>query len=478
MNFGLKIRDELGFEPTSNQSTLIHDLDRFLSDDDHRLLYVLKGYAGTGKTTISSALIKALEKLKRKSVLLAPTGRAAKVLAAYSQKEAMTIHRRIYFHQKVDGRMQFIRQKNLYKNCLFIVDEASMIGESGGVGGSFVSQQRSLLDDLISYVFSGDNCRLLFVGDVAQLPPVGLSISPALDPERLRMSFNLKVYQSELKQVVRQAEESGILANATVLRSFATGEESEGLQFKIDDFSDIHYINGAQLEEEVNSCYGEFGKENTLIITRSNKRANAFNQQIRVRALWMEDKLNAGDLLMVVKNNYYWLGDKENRFIANGDIVRVERVNFIEDKFGFRFADCEVILQDQEDLGEVNVKLLLNAIDSDGPSISKKESSLLYQEVLNSYALVRSKPERHKKLKADPYFNALQVKFSYAVTCHKSQGGQWDAVFVEQGFITDEMIDTEWYRWLYTAVTRARKKLYIVNFHPKFIEGDVDEYMF
>lgn len=450
----------------------------FLSDKSERLLFVLKGYAGTGKTSVSSALIRALGRNKRKTVLLAPTGRAAKVLSSYSGKEAMTIHRRIYFHQKVDGRMQFVRQKNLYKNCLFIVDEASMIGESGGIGGSFTSQQRSLLDDLISYVYSGDNCKLMFVGDMAQLPPVGLLHSPALQADKLSRLFNLKTYQIELKQVVRQAEDSGILFNASRIRNLATGEDDSLPNFKLNDFPDITYITGAQLEEEVNSCYSEFGEENTLVVTRSNKRANLFNQQIRARALWMEDELSSGDLLMVVKNNYFWLGDKDNRFIANGDTIRVVRVNYIEDKFGFKFADCEVTLSDQIELGELNVKLLLNSIDADGPSISRNDSSLLYKEVHNNYSLVRSKSERQKKVKADPYFNALQVKFAYAVTCHKSQGGQWDAVFVEQGYLTDDMVDTEYCRWLYTAITRAKTKLYLLNFHPKFIEGGVDEYTF
>lgn len=463
--------DHLDFEPTTDQVSFIHVMQQFLNSTQKKKMFVLRGYAGTGKTTMVSGLIKTLDQLKLKTFMMAPTGRAAKVLTSYSGREAATIHRKIYWQKSGRGGIYFVRQRNLHKNTLFIVDEASMIGDSGGGGGSFLSKSKSLLDDLLEYVYEGEGCSVMFVGDVAQLPPVGLLVSPALNYERLEMDFNAEVFHIELKEVVRQAEASGILENATNIRALAVGEYQGLPKFETEGFDDFFSINGEVLEDEINSNYGKYGIDNCLIITRSNKRANLFNQHVRSRILWLEEKISSGDLMMVVKNNYFWVATDHNSFIANGDILQIERVNYIENRFGFEFADVEVRLKDYTHLPEFNVKLLLDSINADGPSISREDNFRLYAEVLNSYENVRSETKKRELIKKDPYYNALQVKFAYAVTCHKSQGGQWDTIFVEQGYITDEMVDQEWSRWLYTAITRAKERLYLVNFHPKFISG-------
>ncbi len=457
------------FEPTSIQEEAMELLSRFVYSSHMPSLFVLKGYAGTGKTTLISTFIKWLPKLGLKSVLTAPTGRAAKVLSNYSSKLAFTIHKQIYYHSYVEGRVLFTIQKNKYTNTVFIVDEASMISDSGGIGSSFVSQKRTLLDDLVDYVYSGKNCRLIFVGDTAQLPPVGSSESPALNTAYLGARFPMQIDEIVLNQVTRQAKGSGILYNATLLRNVLNEGFDFFPKFNLLNFQDIEKLSGYEIEEKISFCYTNEGIENTIIICRSNKQANNFNKYIKYNVLFQEDELNAGDLLMVVRNNYFWLKKEEDiDFIANGDMLEVTRVIDYEDCFGFRFANVSMRLLDYKKDIEFDVKLLLNTLNTESPSLGREDSQKLYETVWHSYSDIRDKRERKKAVKENPYFNALQVKFGYAITCHKSQGGQWKNVFVDQGYLTDEMINEEYLRWLYTGVTRAVDKLYLTNFNEKF----------
>lgn len=457
------------FEPTKVQITAMEKLEKFVRYNDRPALFILKGFAGTGKTTLISTFIKWLPSLGLKSVLAAPTGRAAKVLSSYSNNSAFTIHKQIYYQARVDGRIVFTIQKNKYTNTVFVVDEASMISDSGGIGSSFISKGRTLLDDLLDYVYSGKNCRLVLIGDTAQLPPVGSSESPALDGSYLSARFPVQVGEIELNEVTRQSEGSGILHNATLLRNLLDVDEDYFPQFDLGEFSDIKALSGYEIEEEVSSCYSRDGIENTVIICRSNKQANNFNKYVKFSVLYQEDELNAGDLLMVVRNNYFWLKEETDiDFIANGNMAEVMRVIDYEDKFGFRFANVSLRLLDYKKEVEFEVKILLDTLMAETPSLAKDDGQRLYEEVWNSYPDIRDKRKRQKAVKDDPYFNALQVKFGYAITCHKSQGGQWKNVFVDQGYLTDEMIDREYIRWLYTAITRATNSLYLTNFHSKF----------
>jgi len=459
------------FEPTQVQITAMEKLEKFVRYNDRPALFILKGFAGTGKTTLISTFIKWLPSLGLKSVLAAPTGRAAKVLSSYSNNSAFTIHKQIYYQARVDGRIVFTIQKNKYTNTVFVVDEASMISDSGGIGSSFISKGRTLLDDLLDYVYSGKNCRLVLIGDTAQLPPVGSSDSPALDGTYLSARFPVQVGEIELNEVTRQSEGSGILHNATLLRNLLDVDEDYFPQFDLGDFLDIKALSGYEIEEEVSSCYSRDGLENTVIICRSNKQANNFNKYVKFSVLYQEDELNAGDLLMVVRNNYFWLKEETDiDFIANGDMAEVMRVIDYEDKFGFRFANVSLRLLDYKKEVEFEVKILLDTLMAETPSLSRDNGQRLYEEVWNSYPDIRDKRKRQKAVKDDPYFNALQVKFGYAITCHKSQGGQWKNVFVDQGYLTDEMIDREYIRWLYTAITRATNQLYLTNFHSKFFK--------
>lgn len=463
------LRDFFPFEPTSIQEQAINRLTKFVLYSYKPALFILKGYAGTGKTTLISTFINWLPRIGLKSVLSAPTGRAAKVLSNYSNKLALTIHKQIYYHSNLDGRIVFTIQKNKHSNTIFIVDEASMISDSGGIGGSFVSQKRTLLDDLIDYVYSGKNCRLILIGDTAQLPPVGSSESPALDSIYLSNRFPIQVGEIELNQVTRQAKDSGILHNATLLRNILNKEGQFFPRFNLSDFQDIRRLYGYEIEEEISSCYSKDGIENTIIVCRSNKQANNFNKYIKYSVLFQEDELNAGDLLMVVRNNYFWLKQENNiDFIANGDMLEVMRIVDYEDKYGFRFANASIRLLDFKTDTEFEVKLLLDTINIESSSLGKEDDQKLYNAVWNSYSNIRDKRKRKNAVKDDPYFNALQVKFGYAITCHKSQGGQWKNVFVDQGYLTDEMINKEYLRWLYTGVTRAVDKLYLTNFNEKF----------
>ena len=450
--------------PTSDQVDLVERMERFLFQNAERAGFIIRGYAGTGKTTAIAAMIKTFPSFQLKSVLLAPTGRAAKVLSNFSKKSAFTIHKKIYQSERgKDGQTHFKLGANLHTNTIFIIDEASMISDGG-------AYEQSLLDDLIEYVFTGKNCRLVFIGDIAQLPPVGKLLSPALDPKYLMSNYYLKLKGVELSQVMRQSLESGILHNATLIRN-QTQEKNPVLKFDLDGFDDVKRIDGLELEDELHTCFSKYGADDTIVITRSNKRANVFNQQIRVRIKDLDNEIATGDYLMVVKNNYFWLDEKSPvSFVANGDVAEVMSMGNIEGLYGFRFLNATVRLIDYPTLQPIDVKLLLDSINSEAPSLTKEDSQRLFETVMEDYAEVTNKRVKMELLKKNPYFNALQVKFGYAVTCHKSQGGQWKAVFVDQGYLTEEMLDTEYARWLYTAVTRATERLYLVNFNDMFFD--------
>jgi exodeoxyribonuclease-5 len=461
-----KILENLAFQATPGQLEMIVELGDFLADEDPSELFMIKGYAGTGKTTLVNALVKTLEVLKQRSVLLAPTGRAAKVLSAYTDHPAWTIHKKIY-RQKTgkDGLGEFVLDRNLHKHTCFIVDEASMIGDRtpDAVFGS-----GDLLRDLLEYVEAGTACRLVLVGDVAQLPPVGLELSPALSGERLE-ACGYSVRQIEMTDVIRQAEGSGILHNATAIRRLITGGTPAYPSFRFASFGDITLLGGEELLEALSASYDRYGTGETIMITRSNKRANRFNAGIRSQILWREEQLGPGDLLMVVKNNYFWKDvDRRIDFIANGDIVRVEKVNGTEEVHGHRFADVDLVLQDYGDV-ELSAKVMLDVIDLEGPSLDRDQQRTLFLSVAEDYPDAVSRVQVAGKIALDPYYNALQVKFAYAVTCHKAQGGQWKSVFLDQGYFTGEMLSLDYLRWLYTAFTRASEHLYLVNLAKEFL---------
>ena len=457
-----QIKRNFFYKPTSEQEITIESFINFLFSPKSDTIFLLKGYAGTGKTTLISALVKTLDQLKQKCVLLAPTGRAAKVFSHYAGHPAYTIHRKIYRQRTFSNELDnFVMNANLHQHTLFIVDEASMIANEGLSGGMFGTGR--LLDDLIHYVYAGQGCRLMLIGDTAQLPPVGEEESPALSASMLE-GYGLEVTEHCLTQVVRQEQDSGILYNATSLRQYIAEEEYFSLpRIKADGFPDIRIISGGELIDTINECYDKAGMDETMIICRSNKRANLYNKGIRNTILYREDELNTGDLLMVAKNNYYWGADcKEMDFIANGDIAVVRRVRRTHEMYGFRFADVTLCFPDYNDL-ELDVKILLDTLHSDAPALTREESNRLFQAVQEDYGDITVKRERMKKIKEDTWYNALQVKYAYAVTCHKAQGGQWQRVFVDQGYMTEEMLTPDYYRWLYTAFTRATEVLYLVN---------------
>jgi len=458
------------FELNAGQRTLLIMLSEFILGKNAEQVFVIKGYAGTGKTTTVRSLVKSLPFVNGKTVLLAPTGRAAKVLSNYTSQQAFTIHKKIYIRkQAVDIGASFQLRQNLHGNTIFIVDEASMISHSGGLNNGGAFGGGSLLDDLMSYVFNGINCKLILIGDTAQLPPVGSDISPALDIEFLKASYYFKINHFELTEVMRQNENSGILVNATAIRNQIKKGTNLSPHFILNKFKDIVRIDGNELEDAINSAYSNHGVEEAMIICRSNKRANIFNQQIRARIRWQENELSAGDYMMVVKNNYFWLPDESKAgFIANGDIIQLMRVGKLQEMHGFRFADVRIKMIDYPDEPELETRLLLDTIMSESPALSSADNKKLYDAVFADYSDIANKRDRIKKVKEDKFFNALQVKFSYAITCHKAQGGQWPCVFVEQGYLTDEMINVEYLRWLYTAVSRASEKLYLVNFNSDF----------
>lgn len=440
---------------------------RFLYDSDPRSAMLLRGYAGTGKTSLVSALIRTLPQLRVSSLLLAPTGRAAKVLSGYSGRQAFTIHKKIYMTATdATGQMRTVRAVNKHSYTLFIVDEASMIGVEP------TASRHSLLEDLVEYVYSGNHCRLMLIGDTAQLPPVGQSESPALDDRYLKASFGLNVHSQELTEVVRQQSLSGILANATVLRSqiadMRIADEAQLPLFSVAD--DVVNLNGEDLMEVLNREYSGDGLEDVVVVTRSNKRANLFNQGIRSSVLFREGEVNAGDYLMVVKNNYYWLDDDSTiGFIANGDIVEVLSVRHVQELYGFRFADATLRFVDYPEEQPRDCKLMLSTLYSESPSLTAEEQERLYTTVMEDYADLPHKADRLRELRQNPYYNALQVKFSYALTCHKTQGGQWRTVIIDQGFLPpDQRLDRDYLRWLYTAFTRATGRVYLLGFDERF----------
>ncbi len=463
----------LGHPPTAEQEAAVTALTDFLLSGSADSLFLLRGYAGTGKTTLIGALVKVLDSLKRKVVLLAPTGRAAKVFALYAGHPAFTIHKKIYrqraFSDDVDN---FTRNVNLHQHTLFLVDEASMIANEGLSGAVFGTGR--LLDDLVQFVYSGVGCRLLFIGDAAQLPPVGEAESPALSVESLR-GYNLEVEAVTLTQVVRQIRDSGILWNATQIRRMLTEEEVFAFpRVRLAGFPDVRRVSGNELIECIEECYNKCGTDQTLVVTRSNKRANLYNNGIRARILGYEEELTGGDRLIVVKNNYYWPESKEEDggmdFIANGDVATVLRFRRERSLYGFRFADVVLRFTDYDDY-ETEATVLLDTLQSEAPALSREQSQALFQSVWADYPEVTNKRERMKKVKQDVHYNALQVKYSYAVTCHKAQGGQWQNVFVDQGYMTEDRLSPDYFRWLYTAFTRATEKLFLVNWPEEYLEA-------
>ena len=455
-----QIISQLPFAPTEEQQTLITQLGQFLSSHDCKKCFLLRGYAGTGKTTVVSALVKALENLKQTTILLAPTGRAAKVIAAYSHHAAYTIHKKIY-RQKQLGEMSFSLNDNLHKNAVFIVDEASMISNLPTENSSFGTGR--LLDDLINYVYSGDRCSIIFLGDDAQLPPVGQQNSPALEISKLA-SYGLHVTESSLTNVVRQARESGILHNATMLRQrLAENDVINRPTFNLEHFADIRKLAGQEILETLEQSYRDKGAQETIVLTRTNRRTNLYNQGIRSRILWKEDDISNGDRLMVTKNNYFWTKDYEGiEFLANGDMFEIKRIRNFRDMYGFRFADASLQSVDYD--WEIDTILWLDTLYTDSPENNYEMQRTLFERVAEDYPEIRNKRDLVKAVYDNNYYNALQIRFAYAVTCHKAQGGQWQHVYIDQGTLQDEQINTDYYRWLYTALTRATQQIYLINF--------------
>ena len=465
------LKEDFPHVPTTKQDILLQQLSHYLFDTDFNRVFLLKGFAGTGKTTIIGSLVKNLWQAQFSSVLMAPTGRAAKVISNYSNREAFTIHRKIYFPKKEKGGgISFTLQPNKHRRCLFIVDEASMISDR--VSDSKLFENGSLLDDMMQFVYSGHQCKLLLIGDDAQLPPVKLDVSPALDSKVLSLQYNKEVDQMLLDEVVRQAADSGILSNATTIREFLSDGFYEDFKFNIQGHTDIiRLVDGHEIMDAITDSYDQAGKEETAIIVRSNKRANLYNQQIRQRILFQEEEISAGDHLMVVKNNYFWLDAKSDAgFIANGDIVRILEIYAIKELYGFRFAEVKVEMVDYPSMKALDTVVMLDVLTMETPSLSYEDGDRLYKEVQQDYADEKANYKRFLKIKGNKFFNALQVKFSYAITCHKSQGGQWDTIFIEQPYLPEGM-NRDYLRWLYTAMTRAKNKLYLIGFKDEmFIE--------
>ncbi len=460
-----EIGKNLGHSPTGSQKILISRLSEFLTQQESDLLFIIKGYAGTGKTSAISALVKTMEKFRLKFILMAPTGRAAKILSQYSGKPAYTIHKKIYRQKSSkDGFGKFVLEKNLYTNTIFIVDEASMI--SNLCGDTSVFGSGYLLDDLISYVYNNKGCKLIISGDTAQLPPVGSVNSPALDRTFYGSIFQ-KIIECELTEVVRQEQQSGILENATFLRELIRKSLSGYPKFNIKGFTDMTRISGNELIDSITESYETAGIEQTVVINRSNKRANMYNSGIRSRILFREEELVKGEMLMVVKNNYYWLQNNDQvDFIANGDAIEIMNIRKYEEVYGFRFADVKLRLIDYN--LELDAKIMLDTLHVESASLTSNQNKNLFYTIYQDFEEIRPKRKSYNMVKDNAYFNALQVKFAYAVTCHKAQGGQWKNVFIDQGFIREDMMDTEYLRWLYTAVTRSTQNLYLINFPEKY----------
>ena len=481
--FSGEIRRAFGFTPTAEQSAAIEEFSRFAACRDGQSLMILTGSAGTGKTSLAGAIVRAMQNMKQRVVLMAPTGRAAKVFSLNAGSEAFTIHRRIYRQKTYTGEdTGFSLNYNKHQHTLFIVDEASMI--PSGTSSQSIFGSGHLLDDLMQYVYGGQHCRLMLIGDKAQLPPVGEEESPALSPQVME-HYGVRVFHADLNEVLRQSAESGILWNATMIRQMITHDEMTQLpRIVFNCFADILRVPGDELIEQLSSSYSHVGMDETMVVVRSNKRANIYNNGIRAMVLGREEPLTSGDLLMVVKNNYYWIQEKnqeeriirtetegeegkeeELSFLANGDRMKVQRVRNQQELYGFTFADATLVFPDYDDY-EVEATILLDTLQSEAPALTHEQGEQLFNAVMEDYADVPLKSERLKKLRSDRFFNALQIKYAYAVTCHKAQGGQWAHVYVDQGYMTDDMLTPEYIHWLYTAFTRATEQLYLVNW-PK-----------
>ena len=468
-----RIREAFGHVPTAEQEAAIDTFAHFMADRNEQAVMVLRGAAGTGKTSLSAAIVQALVSLQQKLVLLAPTGRAAKVFSLFAGQPAYTIHRRIYRQKSLEGN--FDLNYNSAQDTLFMVDEASMVANASSFGESIFAGGQ-LMDDLIRFVYNDRNCRLLLIGDHAQLPPVGETYSPALMSDVLR-GYGLHVYECNLSEVLRQSQESGILWNATEVRGLMCDGGNALPKIRFQGFTDIKNVPGDELVEQLATSYSRMGLDDTIVVTRSNKRANIYNQGIRNMVLDREDELCSGDQIMIVKNNYYWLkGDQQAAnsqfaFIANGDRAVVRRVRRVHEQHGFRFAEVTMTFPDYDDY-ELTATVLLDTLTSEAPALTREQQDQLYNKVMEDYADIPQKPERLKKVREDKYFNALQVKFAYAATCHKAQGGQWAHVYVDQGYMTDDMLTSDYLHWLYTAFTRATEQLFLVNWPKTQTEGE------
>ena len=463
---------DFGHEPTREQRGAMQAFATFMTDRNALAVMVMRGSAGTGKTSLAGAMVRTLNRLGQKVVLLAPTGRAAKVFSMNAGLPAYTIHRRIY-RQKSALAESFSLNDNLHRDTLFMVDEASMVANRGS--DSMFGSGR-LLDDLVQYVYSGSGCRLMLIGDKAQLPPVGEEESPALMASFLR-GYGLTVHECDLNEVLRQSRQSGILFNATTIRQMITHDSITQLpRIRFSGFADICPVPGGELIEMLNSSYTQVGTDETMVVTRSNKRANIYNQGIRNTILGREEEITTGDMLMLVKNNYYWVKDTAAdpadvpsvpniSFLANGDRARVLRVRNCRQLYGFRFADVRLLFPDYDDY-ELEATVLLDSLRSEAPALTREQADVLFNAVMADYEDIPRKADRLQKLREDRHFNALQVKYAYATTCHKAQGGQWAHVYLDQGYMTDDMLTPDYIHWLYTAVTRATEKLFLVNW-PK-----------
>lgn len=465
--FVQQVRQNLPYQPNPSQEELLYRLAGFVLGPETDSLFLLTGYAGTGKTSLIGGVVRTLSSLSFKMVLLAPTGRAAKVFAGYAGQQAFTIHKKIYRQRSFSPDMEgFLITENLHKDTLFIVDEASMIANDSA--DSTVYGTGHLLDDLIEYVYSGERCRLLLLGDTAQLPPVGREESPALERDLLS-GYGLRVMGYELDKVARQTSESGILFNATRLREMMTCRPLPVPKLRFAPFRDVTALNGEELVEKISEAYDRDGIDETIIITRSNKRANIFNRGVRNQILYREEELSSGDLLLIARNNYFWGKEhKEIGFIANGDVARVERVRRVTEMYGFRFADVLLWFPYLE--AEIEAKIILDTLTSESPALTREQGNDLFMRILEDYEDLSSKREKMKRLKEDPWFNALQVKFAYGMTCHKAQGGQWKTAFIDMGYIDPSAVGLDFYRWLYTALTRATGRVYIINPSESFQE--------
>lgn len=468
-----QIIQQFELQPTTEQKHVLTQFAHFMMDEDPHVVMIFCGSAGTGKTSLASAIARTMMKLEQKVMLLAPTGRAAKVFSVHSGQPAYTIHRQIYRQKSFDSDGGvFNLNFNRYTDTLFMVDESSMIANQGQMESSFGSG--CLLNDLVQFVYSGRNCRMILMGDAAQLPPIGEEQSPALSSNFME-GYGLKVYECRLDNVLRQSEESGILYNATLIRTHIMRDELTQLpQIHFNTFADIEVVPGNELIETLNSSYSEVGVDETMVITRSNKRAHIYNQGIRQTILGSEEELSTGDMLMIVRNNYHWVKPSTNNeeqdttsmtFLANGDRAMVQRVRNIRELYGFRFADVWLQFPDYNDY-ELEATIVLDSLHTEAPALSREQNERLFNEVLADYADIPRKQDRLKKLREDIFLNAVQVKYAYAITCHKAQGGQWAHVYVDQGYMTDEMLSPDYLHWLYTAFTRATEKLYLVNW-PK-----------